>query len=32
MVTHLDVDDEGIGIALNAWRELAADPRNEEGT
>ena len=24
LVTHLDVDDDGIGIALDAWRELAA--------
>jgi hypothetical protein len=32
LVTHLDVDDAGIGIALDAWRELAAEPRNERGT
>jgi threonine aldolase len=25
MVTHLDVDDAGIGLALDAWRTLAAD-------
>jgi threonine aldolase len=25
LVTHLDVDDEGIEIALEAWRELAAE-------
>ena len=25
LVTHLDVDDEGIGVALDAWRSLAAD-------
>jgi threonine aldolase len=25
LVTHLDVDDTGIGIALNAWRELATE-------
>jgi threonine aldolase len=25
MVTHLDVDDAGIGITLDAWRELAAE-------
>jgi threonine aldolase len=31
LVTHLDVDDAGIGVALDAWRELAADPRNERG-
>ena len=24
MVTHLDIDDAGIGLALDAWRELAA--------
>ena len=27
MVTHLDVDDAGIGVALDAWRELAAERR-----
>jgi threonine aldolase len=33
MVTHLDVDDAGIGIALDAWRALAAEKtREEEGT
>jgi len=25
MVTHLDVDDEGIATALDAWRELAVE-------
>jgi threonine aldolase len=25
MVTHLDVDDAGIGVALDAWRDLAAE-------
>jgi threonine aldolase len=25
LVTHLDVDDAGIGIALDAWRELTAE-------
>jgi threonine aldolase len=25
MVTHLDVDDAGIGLALDAWRTLATD-------
>ncbi|HZB02623.1 MAG TPA: threonine aldolase family protein [Actinomycetota bacterium] len=30
MVTHLDVDDAGIGVALDAWRALAAEPRNGE--
>ena len=28
LVTHLDIDDDGIGIALDAWRELAAAGRN----
>jgi threonine aldolase len=32
MVTHLDVDDAGIRVTLDAWRELAAEPRNERGT
>jgi threonine aldolase len=27
MVTHLDIDDAGIGIALDAWRELAAEAK-----
>lgn len=25
MVTHVDVDDEGLGVAIEAWRTLAAD-------
>jgi threonine aldolase len=25
LVTHLDVDDAGIGVALDAWRELATE-------
>jgi threonine aldolase len=29
MVTHLDVDDEGIGVALDAWRTVAADAAKE---
>jgi hypothetical protein len=29
MVTHLDVDDEGIGIAIDAWRAIAADVTKE---
>ena len=29
MVTHLDVDDEGIGIAIDAWRSIAADAAKE---
>jgi threonine aldolase len=34
MVTHLDVDDAGIEVALEAWREFAsqaAGAKNEEG-
>ncbi|HEX5938018.1 MAG TPA: GntG family PLP-dependent aldolase [Actinomycetota bacterium] len=27
IVTHLDVDDEGVGSALDAWRELGAGGR-----
>jgi threonine aldolase len=29
MVTHLDVDDAGIGLALDAWRSIAADAAKE---
>ncbi|MBA3691004.1 MAG: DegT/DnrJ/EryC1/StrS family aminotransferase [Actinobacteria bacterium] len=29
LVTHLDVDDEGIGVALDAWRSVAADVAKE---
>jgi threonine aldolase len=29
MVTHLDVDDAGIGLALDAWRALAAEAETE---
>jgi threonine aldolase len=29
MVTHLDVDDEGIGIAIDAWRAIVADVTKE---
>jgi hypothetical protein len=25
MVTHLDVDDPGVAVALDAWRELASE-------
>ena len=33
MVTHLDIDDAGIGLALDGWRELAAGgAKEEEGT
>ena len=30
MVTHLDVDDAGIGVALDAWREPRC--RRREGS
>ena len=29
MVTHVDVDDEGLGIAIDAWRSVAADAAKE---
>jgi len=29
MVTHVDVDDEGIGTAIDAWRAIAADAAKE---
>jgi threonine aldolase len=29
MVTHVDVDDEGIGVAIDAWRSIAADAAKE---
>jgi threonine aldolase len=29
MVTHLDVDDDGIAAALDAWRSIAADAAKE---
>ncbi len=29
MVTHVDVNDEGIGIAIDAWRSIAADAAKE---
>ena len=29
MVTHVDVDDEGIALAIDAWRSILADPREE---
>jgi threonine aldolase len=31
MVTHVDVDDDGIGTAIDGWRSIAAD-RTEEGS
>lgn len=30
MVTHLDIDDTGIGVALDAWRELTAETTSRE--
>jgi len=32
MVTHLDVDDAGIGVALDAWRDLAAETGGSGGS
>jgi len=29
MVTHVDVDDEGLAFALDAWRQIAADLAEE---
>jgi threonine aldolase len=29
MVTHVDVDDDGLALALDAWRSLAADAATE---
>ena len=29
MVTHVDINDEGIGIAIDAWRSIAADAAKE---
>nr|MDP9329688.1 beta-eliminating lyase-related protein [Actinomycetota bacterium] len=29
MVTHVDVDDEGVGFALDAWRSVVADASKE---
>jgi threonine aldolase len=31
LVTHVDVDDRGIGLALDAWHELAAQRAEKEG-
>jgi threonine aldolase len=30
MVTHVDIDDEGVAIALDAWRSVAADAGRSE--
>jgi threonine aldolase len=30
LVTHVDVDDEGIGLALDAWRSVAAEATKED--
>jgi threonine aldolase len=29
LVTHVDVDDDGIGFALDAWRSVAAEATEE---
>jgi threonine aldolase len=29
LVTHLDVDDAGVGVALDAWRSIAAGSPEE---
>jgi threonine aldolase len=29
MVTHVDVDDEGVGVAIDAWRSVVADVSEE---
>jgi threonine aldolase len=29
MVTHIDVDDEGVGVAIDAWRAIAAEAAKE---
>jgi hypothetical protein len=29
MVTHVDVDDEGVALALDAWRALASERAKE---
>jgi hypothetical protein len=29
MVTHLDVDDDGITTAIDAWRAIAVDAMKE---
>ena len=31
MVTHVDVTDDGVGSALDAWRSIAADLAKEDG-
>ena len=31
MVTHVDVDDEGIGFALDAWSSIVADAEGRSG-
>ncbi|MEO8476822.1 MAG: GntG family PLP-dependent aldolase [Actinomycetota bacterium] len=30
MVTHLDVDDDGVAVALDAWRSIAGDAAKED--
>ena len=29
MVTHVDVDDDGLALALDAWRSVATDAAKE---
>jgi threonine aldolase len=29
MVTHLDVDDDGLSVALDAWRSIAREAPKE---
>ena len=29
MVTHVDVDDDGLALALDAWRTIAAETTKE---
>jgi hypothetical protein len=29
MVTHVDVDDDGLAFALDAWRSVATDTAKE---
>jgi hypothetical protein len=29
MVTHVDVDDDGLALALDAWRTIAVDIAKE---
>jgi hypothetical protein len=29
MVTHVDIDDDGIGLAIDAWRSVVASAAKE---